>query len=141
MAPAAVHSSLFSFRFLVLALFALCAIAPTLGHARTHPIENVESAPIPQGIDPGKIENAIVMGGKQRGWLSKKVTDRHLEATINVRKHSATVDIKWTDAGYSITYKDSQNLKYKDGKIHSNYNIWVRNLNLDIQKSLTQTTL
>lgn len=64
-----------------------------------------------------------------------------LQATINLRKHSATVDIQWDQSSYLITYKDSQNLKFKDAKIHGNYNVWVRNLNLDIQRSLAQQAL
>ncbi|TOO24649.1 hypothetical protein CGH40_22300, partial [Vibrio parahaemolyticus] len=37
---------------------------------------------------------------------------------------------------YSIIYLNSVNLKASDGKIHRNYNRWVNNLNVDIQRAL-----
>lgn len=128
-------------RLLLVVFLSLIAVVPSLSHARVHPIENVTGSPIPPGLDAAKVEKAIILGGMQRGWLSTKVADGHLQATINLRKHSATVDIQWDQSSYLITYKDSQNLKFKDAKIHGNYNVWVRNLNLDIQRSLAQQAL
>ena len=70
-----------------------------------------------------------------RGWIVKKIEPGQLEATIYVRSHMAQVTIDYTASGYSIRYKDSTNLGYKDGKIHRNYNKWVQNLNMDIQRA------
>ena len=39
------------------------------------------------------------------------------------------VDIVFDTSKYSITYKESSNLDYKNHKIHRNYNRWVANLN------------
>jgi len=61
----------------------------------------------------------------------------HLEAQILVRSHEAKVDIFYDEAMYSIIYKDSVNLKYDNGLIHKNYNKWIRNLDIDIQRTLS----
>jgi hypothetical protein len=55
---------------------------------------------------------------------------------LYIRSHVATVDIYFGTTSYSIIYKDSVNLDYKDGRIHRNYNKWVQNLNSDIQSKI-----
>lgn len=40
---------------------------------------------------------------------------------------------------YSILYVKSENLDEDDGKIHRNYNRWINNLNVDIQRQLAVT--
>jgi len=49
----------------------------------------------------------------------------------------AQVDIKYSTIAYSITYKDSSNLKYDGTKIHSNYNGWIQNLDKAIKIQLS----
>ena len=58
-----------------------------------------------------------------------------LIGTINLRTHSATVDIPFNAKQYSILYKDSSNLNYDGTSIHKNYNGWIQNLQkaIDIQ--------
>ena len=98
-------------------------------------IENVESSPIPGGLSDAQIVKAMQNGGATRGWIVKQVEPGHVVATIYVRSHMAKVDIIYDAAAYSIRYNDSENLGYKDGKIHRNYNKWVLNLNMDIQRA------
>lgn len=83
------------------------------------------------------VKKAIVAGGKARKWRMFEMGRGHLEAQVTVRSHVARVDIFFTEYNYSIIYKDSVNLKYKNGLIHKSYNKWIRNLDLDIQKSLS----
>lgn len=98
-------------------------------------IENIEGSPIPGGLSDAQIVKAIQQGGTTRGWIVKKVDSGHLEATIFIRSHMAKVDIMYDAAAYAIRYNSSENLGYKDGKIHRNYNKWVKNLNMDIQRA------
>jgi hypothetical protein len=49
------------------------------------------------------------------------------------------VDVRYTATTYSITYKDSTNLNYRDGQIHKNYNGWIENLDRDIRNELLRT--
>jgi len=98
-------------------------------------VENIEGSPIPGGLSDEQIVKAIQQGGATRGWIVKKVSSGHLEATIFVRSHMAKVDINYDAAAYAIRYNSSENLGYKDGRIHRNYNKWVKNLNMDIQRA------
>ncbi len=99
-------------------------------------VENVEGSPIPGGLSDAQIVKVIQEGGATRGWIVKKVEAGHLEATIYVRSHMGKVDIMYDAAAYAIRYNSSENLGYKNGKIHRNYNKWVNNLNMDIQRAL-----
>jgi hypothetical protein len=99
------------------------------------PIENIEGSRIPAGLTDEQIQAAMVTGGKIRGWIVKPVDSGHMEATLFVRSHMAKVDIRYDANTYSITYKDSENLGYENGKIHRNYNKWIANLNMDIQRA------
>ena len=56
--------------------------------------------------------------------------------TLNVRKHMARVAIAYSTRSYSITYKDSHTLAYDGATIHRNYNKWVRNLKILINRQL-----
>ncbi len=98
-------------------------------------IENVEGSPIPSSLNDEQIVKTMQTGGMVRGWIIKQLEPGHLEATIYVRSHMAKVDITYDAAAYSIRYNDSENLGYKNGKIHRNYNKWVKNLDMDIQRA------
>ncbi len=111
----------------------LIACAPT-------PIQNIENAPInpsSANYDLSDVTKAIKTAGVGLGWQMKEETPGHIVGTLNVRRHTAVVDITYTLDDYSISYKDSTNLKYDPGSnaIHSNYNKWVRNLTkaIDVQ--------
>lgn len=86
------------------------------------------------------VEQAIMNGCRARGWVPRKVSDSEIEATLNVRSHTAVVSIPYSAKGYKITYKNSNNLKYDatSNSIHSNYVNWVRNLDRSISSYLIQ---
>ena len=125
---------MFSKRSLLCAM--LAGLMLTGISAQAAKLVNVVGSPIPGGLSDAQIVTAIQAGGKTRGWVVKKLARGHLEATLFVRSHIAKVDINYDGEQYSITYKDSTNLKYKDGKIHRNYNSWVKNLDTDIQREM-----
>jgi hypothetical protein len=64
-----------------------------------------------------------------------------IKARQQNRNHSAEVRITYSATAYSIDYDSSQNLLASQGKIHKNYNRWVRNLDKDIQVSLATNAL
>ncbi len=115
-------------------------LAATVADARTE-VVNIENAPIPGGLSSAQVENAIVTGMTDRGWIPKVIAPGHVEARLLVRSHMVAVDIEFDETTYSITYKDSDNLRYKNGKIHRNYNRWVANLNLDLRRSLLRVAI
>jgi hypothetical protein len=61
----------------------------------------------------------------------------YILATLLVRNHVASVDIRYDPERYFITYNGSTNLNYDGLNIHPNYNKWVRNLNRTIQLELS----
>jgi len=107
--------------------------------ARLDPVFDIVAAEIVSSTpkDLESVKKAIIAGGKVRRWRMQELAAGHLEAVIEVRSHQATVDIIFDTKTYSITYRDSVNLKYSDGQIHRNYNKWIQNLDLSIQKSLS----
>jgi hypothetical protein len=67
--------------------------------------------------------------GTTLGWKMKADAPGKITAQLDVRKHSAVVEIPYSSKSYSIVYKSSVNLEDSgDGTIHNNYNGWVRNL-------------
>lgn len=120
-------------------IFSLCLIALAalaLGGCRSATIQPVQS--YAYAADKATVEQAVIDGCRDRGWSPRKVKDGEIEATLNVRSHTAVVTILYDAAGYRIVYKDSNNLKYdpQTNAIHSNYVNWVRNLDSSISKRL-----
>ena len=53
-------------------------------------------------------------------------------------EHEAVVDILYDTKSHSFLYESSQTLHYNETNktIHKNYNSWIRNLNVSIQREL-----
>ena len=108
------------------------------GCRSTVPVRNIENSPaIVSDISMDQIEKAIKRAGIKRGWAMKQEGEGHIVATLLVRKHMAKIDITYNTKTYSINYKDSKELKYKDGNIHQSYNSWIDNLQHDINIQLS----
>lgn len=108
----------------------------TAAHAAFEEILNIQAAPVPGGLSDAQIEQGIIQAGAQRGWVIEPVAAGLLLGTLNIRTHTVRVDIRYTASTYSITYKDSENIKFRNGRIHGAFNKWVRKLNADIQQAL-----
>lgn len=121
----------------------LCSLTlPTTAEARSKPIQNVENAPIPDGLGMKAIGDAIIDGCSVRNWQASLVDEGHMQCTLYIRDHMAKVDIRFDTETFSITYADSDNLKYnaEKNKIHRNYNSWVQNLRGDINNALLKAS-
>lgn len=109
---------------------------------RTAPLHNITDATIPNAVDSeltlDEVTKAIVAGGAKHGWAMQVTEPGHIVATLILRSHVAVVDIPYTTESYSIIFKSSENLKYDEENktIHSNYNGWIRNLHVAIQRNL-----
>lgn len=118
--------------------FILFAAVGVIAGCRTAPVYNVEQQSIVttvQNVKTDDVRKAIIRAGASLGWQMRDVKPGHIVGTLNLRKHMAKVDIKYSTKSYSILYKDSQNLKYDGSSIHKNYNGWIQNLqrNIDVQ--------
>jgi hypothetical protein len=106
-------------------------------------IYNVKEAPVAtaSGKTPSldEIQKAIVTAGTGLNWRMAVVKPGLIVGTLSVRSHMAIVNIVYDTKNYSITYKDSTNLKYDAEKqtIHENYRGWIQNLDNAIRSRLT----
>lgn len=88
-----------------------------------------------QELTLDQVQAAITRAARDRSWQVGIISDGHIEASILVRaRHFVKVDINFTTTSYSITRNDSRAMLYKlsDGKIHRNYNKWVKLLEASI---------
>lgn len=126
---------------LVTGMFAFGAVAQEAQAATTIKVIN--------GSIPGKhnlksIEIAIIKAATERGWVPVKVQGKNvIQCTLLVRTHTLIMDVVYSLDGYSINYVSSNNLDYNpaNNTIHSKYDNWTNNLNMDIQKALAQNQI
>lgn len=117
--------------------FAAFAIMGALaGCARTAPIDQVNSV-VSAGHTTEQVKNAILKAGHQREWIMTEAGPGVIKGRLQARDHFAEIKVTYSASSYSINYENSLNLKAGDGKIHKNYNRWVRNLDKDIQLNLS----
>ncbi|MGQ0809840.1 MAG: hypothetical protein ACT4OO_01260 [Nitrospiraceae bacterium] len=106
-------------------------------------IYNVKDAPVvtATGKEPtlDQVTKAIIEAGAGLRWTMAVEKPGHIVGTLNVRSHTAVVDIPYSTKTYSIVYKDSVNLKHDAEKqtIHANYAGWIQNLDSAIRSRLT----
>ncbi len=117
----------------LLALFLLSVLGCGI---RMAPIHNVPASSVPPGLTQDEVHDAIWRAAAGRGWIVEEDSPGKVVARIDLRDHTAAVDIDYTEQRYSITYRESQNLDYDGTRIHKNYNGWITNLDRDIQREL-----
>ncbi|NWA42777.1 hypothetical protein HX871_05330 [Pseudomonas reactans] len=102
------------------------------------PILNTQhDLPADAQVSEEKMKTVIVNALQKREWTVQRLSPQLVQAEITVRnQYYAAIDIRYTRNSYAITYRDSRDLGYKDGKIHRNYNRWVNNLDSDIMAGL-----
>ncbi len=107
------------------------------------PVYNVENAPVPSRPDRqlrlDEVEQAIIGAGSKLNWKMTREGEGRLTGTLDLRRHTALVNITFDLLQFSVTYRDSTNLRYENGQIHHNYNEWIRNLETEIKRSLSET--
>jgi hypothetical protein len=120
-------------------LVAACAVLLLAG-CTSRPIVNVTDQPVVtvegKQLTADQVRNAILAAGTGLGWVMTPVSPGLVNGRLMLRDHVAVVDVRYSATTYSITYKDSTNLNYRDGQIHKNYNGWIENLDRDIRAGL-----
>jgi hypothetical protein len=134
---AALRPAKFSALFLALLGLVMSGITLSSDEASAAQVLNYEDQPITASLTAAEVKKGIMKAGAGRGWKMKESGPGELTAMIHVRTHTATITISYSAKSYSIMYKDSTNLKYKNGKIHRNYNNWVKFLKDDIDLELS----
>ncbi|MCP1466847.1 MULTISPECIES: hypothetical protein [unclassified Pseudomonas] len=113
------------------------ALLTTAG-CTSKPILNTQhDLPANAQVSEEKMKTVIVNALQKREWTVQRLSPQLVQAEITVRnQYYAAIDIRYTRNSYAITYRDSRELGYKDGKIHRNYNRWVSMLDRDIMAAL-----
>ncbi|MCF5720126.1 hypothetical protein [Pseudomonas syringae] len=113
------------------------ALLTTAG-CTSKPILNTQhELPANNQVSDEKMKTIIVNALQKRNWTVQRLSPQRVQAEITVRnQYYAAIDIRYTRNSYAITYRDSRELGYKDGKIHRNYNRWVSMLDRDIMAAL-----
>ncbi|SHN61826.1 hypothetical protein [Desulfovibrio litoralis] len=127
--------------FTLLSVLILLTIMLTTGCRRNAPVMNFTDSSVATLSDNKSLEKvgkAIVAGASGLGWQTSKTTPGVITATLYIRNHVAVVEIPYTAHSFSIVYKSSTNLQYKDGTIHPQYNNWVRNLHNAIMSEMAR---
>lgn len=113
------------------------ALLTTAGCTNKPVLNPQHDLPANPQVNEEKMKQTIVAALNKREWVVQRLSPQLVQAEINVRnKFHAEIDIRYTATSYAITYRDSRDLGYKDGKIHRNYNRWVNNLDNDIKAGL-----
>ena len=123
-------------RLVAIAAFSFVAASPAA--LATQPIQNITDAPIAstKPLTAAQVKQAITVAGVGLGWQIAEDGPGKLKGTLNLRKHTAIVEIPYSAKKYSIIYQSSVNLDEKNGEIHRNYNSWVRNFEKAINAAI-----
>jgi hypothetical protein len=89
-----------------------------------------------ESITMEDVSKAINRAGASLGWKIEPAGPGAMVGTLNLRTHTAVVDIRYDTKAYSIKYKDSKDLRYDGKTIHRAYNGWVQNLDKAIRTQL-----
>ncbi|NWC73991.1 hypothetical protein HX823_07835 [Pseudomonas sp. P7759] len=113
------------------------ALLVTAGCTNKPVLNTQHDLPADAQVSEEKLKTVIVNALQKREWTVQRLSPQLVQAEITVRNQFyAAIDIRYTRNSYAITYRDSRDLGYKDGKIHRNYNRWVNNLDSDIMAGL-----
>ena len=105
----------------------------------TIPLRNYNNQVLPsiyksaEGRSLDDVERAIVQAAIANGWTTQTTKPGELLATLDLRQHQLVVTITFDKKEFSVKYKSSVNLKYRNQKnygkrIHRQYHNWVSNL-------------
>ena len=119
------------------ALFFVFALAG----CTTAPIMNVDNAAVAaasgKALSKEQVRGAIVRAGGALGWQMKDETPSMLVGTLQLRTHTAVVEIPYSAASYSVKYRSSVDLHESGGMIHKNDKGWIQNLTRGINAQLS----
>ncbi len=122
-------------------LWVLLAALSVVACASTAPILNVSNAPVTSAsgrpLSADQVKSAIIRAGAALGWQMREAGPGKLTATLQLRTHTAEIEIPYSPSSYSISYKSSIDLKESGGQIHTNYNGWIQNLTRGINAQLS----
>jgi len=135
---------------LLLAAVLAAAVVPASAQRMPVPIVNHEqvlvSRPDGRPASAEEVKKAILAASQatERKWSVAEPRPGVLVATYHVRTHTVVVEIRYAGSHFSVSYKDSVNMKYGPGPegkgvIHPFYNRWVQEFLDAIRAELART--
>jgi hypothetical protein len=124
-------------RFFTAAVLGLILLAAAA--CKTETVYDVRDEPVPgpaQGLARDELGRKITEAVASAHWRIDAAEPGRLWATYDVGKHAATVAVAWSERTYSITLASANNLEQHGDQIHRTYNVWVRNLEREINDAL-----
>jgi hypothetical protein len=125
----------------ILSKLAMLMAALALAACTVVPIQNVDNAAVVSAsgktLTNEQVKSAIVRAGAALGWQMREAGPGKLIGNLNLRTHTAEIEIPYSPSSYSIIYKSSTNLNESNGQIHKNYNGWIQNLTRGINAQLS----
>ena len=122
------------------ALLVAALLAVAVAGCASRPVMNVTAEPVV--VTAGKtatndnVRDAILRAGSSLGWQMRPAAPGVIAGSINLRGHSANIDVEYNPRTYNIVYRSSTGLEAQNGQIHKNYNGWIENLNNAIRREL-----
>ena len=100
------------------------------------------NSPRGKPLTANEVKLAIIFAGKKLGWEMKPGSDWHIVGTYNIKKSNGTtpaqkrnsqsskasVDITYSPTGYTVQYKDSENIDQGNKMFSNDYNEWIDKL-------------
>jgi hypothetical protein len=142
--------------------FSLSMVVWLTGCSSMIPLNGIDgSGTIERSLTQEQIKQAIEEGAERVGWRTKDVGNDKILALYQIRVHTVSVEITYSDTSYDIRYKSSgqmkvfcseadkqaaRNIKVTGEEacpgfadplyIHGNYAKWVNTLKQSIENSL-----
>ena len=129
--------------FFLFSLIIITLSSTNASHARRAVFDVIEAPLLSangQPISADRAKDIFKRAAIARSWRVRDGENNSIIAELYIRKHWAQIRFTSTDKTYNITYVNSQNLNYKDGKIHRNYNNWIIRLDRTFQKMMFEQT-
>ena len=121
-----------------LTLLLCCLTVLGLCACRTQSTKRIEGDRPVKGLSAQQMAAAILAGCKDRGWSCAKKSEGVIEGVLDSKGRISEVNINYNEKGYNFTYKNSENLSYKKGKVHKRYIRWVMYLNKSIRMEVNK---
>ena len=100
------------------------------------------NSPQEKPLTANEVKLAIIFAGKKLGWEMKPGNDWYIVGTYIIKKSSGTtpaqkrnphsiqasVYIAYSPTGYTIQFKDSENIGYDKKTFNKDYNEWIDRL-------------
>lgn len=133
------------FRLIALAIFFMLATNAAMARDPV-PIVNYADVIITTGSGKtpttDQLKQAFIAAGNARRWTFSDQGTNQLIGSLSWENHSLMVTISYTPQKYSVTYRDSINLKYgvDNGTpvIHPRYNTFVQELMTRVRMELSR---